>query len=39
MRCEGLERLFAPLDAMAAPRKMRPPINPTRSFLFDVPDP
>jgi hypothetical protein len=39
MRYQGLERLLAPLDAMAVPRKMRPPINPHRSFLFDVPDP
>ena len=39
MRCRRPERLLAPLDAMAAPRKMRPPINPYRSFLFDVPDP
>ena len=27
------------LDAMPAPRKMRPPIHPYRSLLFDVPDP
>jgi hypothetical protein len=39
MRCQRPERLIAPLDAMAVPRKMRPPINPHRSFLFDVPDP